>query len=147
MRKGFSLTETIVVLFVFSLVLGISFMSFSKLLKLSDSLFQSALILSQDIRGLQLSSILARNYSYLYLDFYTMKKYILKYPDSKLVERPLPKGIKLSSSSFGERGYLSFSPTGSPLEGGYIALSDGRRKLYVIVAVFTGRVRISESFP
>lgn len=139
--------EVVIALLLSSLVVGALSISFMRLYKFSDELFQSALVLSQDIRGLQLSSILSRNYSYLYLDFYSLKKYILRYPDSKTVERLLPEGISISSSSFGDRGYLSFSPTGAPLRGGYIGLSDGKRRLYVVIAVFTGRVRISEGSP
>lgn len=147
MKSGFSLVKIMMLLPLLSLTIGIVLLSPIKILRLFDSLTYSALVLSQDIRSLQLSSILNRDYSYLYIDFYSLKRYILRYPGSRSVERILPEKVKITSSSFGDTGYLSFSPTGSPLEGGYISLSDGKRRLYVVIAVFTGRVRISNSLP
>lgn len=134
-------------LLLLSIIGGMALLSLSKVLRLVDSLSYSALVLAHDIRSLQLSSILNRDYSYLYIDFYSLKRYILKYPDSRSIERALPAKVKIVSSSFGDTGYLSFSPGGSPIKGGYVGLSDGKRRLYVVIAVFTGRVRISGSLP
>ncbi|MCS7234226.1 MAG: hypothetical protein NZ900_09040 [Synergistetes bacterium] len=147
MKKSFLTLKMVIALFLSSLMVGIIFFSFLKILRLADKLAYSALVLSQDIRSLQLSSILSRDYSYLYIDFYSLRRYILRYPDSKVIERSLPQGVKIFSSSFGGTGFLSFSPSGSPLSGGYIGLSDGEKRLYVVIAVFTGRVRVTESLP
>ncbi len=132
---------------IVSILVGLGAVSYMRGLPNHYTLVNWALVLSSDIRGLQLSSIHERDYSKLYIDFFSMKRYILVYPSGKKLERYLPEGIKIGSSNFGGVGYLSFSPSGAPLQGGYISLTDGEKKLYVIVAVATGRVRISEKPP
>lgn len=147
MRKGLTTLELIVAFCVLALLTGIANVSFLKLFRLSNELSFCALSLAQDIRDLQLSAMMNKDYSRLYIDLIGRKRYIKVYPGSRSVERTLPGKVRISSSSFGGSDYLSFSPSGAPLNGGYIALTDGRRRLYVIVAVTTGRVRISERLP
>ena len=147
MRRSFSLIETLTITVILLILFGVGTMGYLRYLARDYALINWALILASDIRGLQLSSIHERDYSKLYLDFFSMKRYVLVYPSGEKVEKALSEGISIASSSFGGTGYLSFSPSGAPLQGGYISLTDGKRKLYVIVAVATGRVRISEKPP
>jgi len=146
MKRGVALLSVVVSFCAITLLGGAFCLSFFKVLRLGDKLGLSAMILAQDIRDLQLSSMTSRGYSRLYIDFSNLERYLKVYPDSKVVERRLPREVRVSSFSFTE-GYLSFSPSGAPLKGGYISLTDGKRRLYVIVAVTTGRVRISERLP
>ncbi len=147
MKKAFSLVEFLSIFAVVAILIGIGTLSYMRSLPSHYALTNWALILSSDIRGLQLSSIHEQDYSKLYIDFFSLKRYILVYPSGKKLERVLPEGIRVASSNFGGVGYLSFSPSGAPLQGGYISLTDGEEKLYVIVAVATGRVRISKKPP
>jgi len=84
---------------------------------------------------------------YLARDYYSMFL-----PEQKEIV-PLPVGIELAYLSFpgaeSQGGYsLGFTRTGAPSSGGTVVLKNRRgEKRYVIVAVGTGRVRVSPSPP
>lgn len=71
--------------------------------------------------------------------------------DSNAKQVRLPEGIMISNNFTSNT--LKFNSSASPNQGGHVVLATNENtynsldKLYIVVSVATGRVRISESFP
>lgn len=142
--RGFTLIETIAATAIFC-VLCFGLLPNVKSTMENLKLQLAAQKLSQDIRTIQQQAMSeGENYKVLF-DVYRRDNYqILKGFKSSRVF--LPKGISFLWTNFPDNT-LIFTPSGAPQQGGTVAIKNQKKRLYVIVNVATGRVRISEMAP
>lgn len=105
----------------------------------------AALRLCQDILLIQQNTVSEKSLYKILFDLKDRNFYLIAkgYKSEKI---NLPSGVYIENVNF-KYNTLSFYPTGAPTQGGTIVLKTRNKKLYVIVAVATGRVRISKIPP
>lgn len=142
--KGFTLIETITATAIFCAIYFCVVPNMKDIME-SFKLQLAAQKLSQDIRTIQQQAIAeGENYKILF-DVYRRDNYqILKGFKSSRVF--LPKGISFLWTNFPDNT-LIFTPSGAPQQGGTVSMKNQKKRLYIIINVATGRVRISETAP
>lgn len=147
---GFTIIEVTVVL----LIIGIVFITASPLTGKAISNFylkHTALKMAADIRELQQRALSESSSHYLmdfYSDHYIMKKSVHPVP-IKVATVHLPKTIEIEHTNFPDNKFR-FSAKGTPSQtGGTVTIRDqsSGRRMFVIIASVTGRVRVSNKPP
>jgi len=143
-ERGFTLIETIAATAIFGILCMIAVPNFKAVME-DVKLQLAAQKLAQDIRTIQQQAMSEGENRKILFDMHRRDSYqLLRGINSSRVY--LPKGILLSWTNF-PNNTLVFTPSGAPQQGGTIALKGEKDKLFVIVNVATGRVRISETAP
>ncbi|TYP51616.1 GspH/FimT family pseudopilin [Thermosediminibacter litoriperuensis] len=143
-RRGFTLIETIAVTAILGILCLITVPSIRTVMD-NFKLQVAAQKLVQDMRAVQ-QQAMAEGESYKILfDMHRCDNYQILhgYRASRVY---LPEGISLSWTNF-SKNTLIFTPSGAPEQGGTVAIKGAKGRLYVVVTVATGRVRISETAP
>lgn len=142
--KGFTLIETLAATAIFCLLFFVLLPNVKDVLD-NFKLQLAAQKMAQDIRTVQQKSISeGENYKVLF-DVYRQDNYqIAKGLSAKRVF--LPKGVYLLWTNFPDNT-LEFTPSGAPQQGGTVAIKNQHKRIYIIITVATGRVRISEAAP
>ncbi|HHY05173.1 MAG TPA: prepilin-type N-terminal cleavage/methylation domain-containing protein [Thermoanaerobacterales bacterium] len=144
LKKGFTLIEIIVVISIFSVLSLVGLPSFKRTLahhKLNIAAHQIA----QHIRLAQ-QKALSEGTSYrIIFDLHNKDNYFIK-KGNKGQKIYLTKNIVLAWTNF-DKDTLIFYMSGAPAQAGTIAIKNNKDKLYIIVSVATGRVRISKTPP
>ena len=144
MRRGFTLIEVLVVLFigalVYSLLLGVPLRGTS-----TADLKASARTLAAGLRQAQTTALATRRDALLTIDL-EAREFLVTGSDTT---RSLPKGLELKLFTAQQevtsesRGSIRFYPDGSST-GGRITVAAGERKYLVDVDWLTGRVSIAD---
>lgn len=143
-KKGFTIVEIILVVALLGVLSTISIPIYKKTMAYYE-LHTAARMISTDIRLAQQRAI-TEGKNYLVLFDTVNNKYLIKSNSSDAELRQLPERIAIDYTSFADNT-LTFSPSGAPTAG-HVGISDVYgNNLYIIVAVATGRVRISNEPP
>jgi prepilin-type N-terminal cleavage/methylation domain-containing protein len=142
--SGFTLIETVTVISIIGLLTTIAFPAFNSTLN-NHKLATCAATIASDIRLIQQKTVTEGIFYRLKYDPYAESYSILT--GSKEEVKKLPEGINLVTTSFANHTF-GFSLTGAPTPAGTVIIknSKGNHK-YIIVALATGRVRISDTPP
>ncbi len=142
--SGFTLIETVVVILIAGVFLGLVSIS-SKAVDRSR-LNIAALMVAEDIRLTQQLS-LNQNGEYRIIFDYTGERYYLLKGVEAVKTVNLPAGVNLVKTNF-PSDELKFNYRGIPSQGGTVTLRNKKGSyLYVIVTPVTGRVRIGTTPP
>jgi prepilin-type N-terminal cleavage/methylation domain-containing protein len=143
---GYTLIEVVMVIALLGLLYTMVAPNFKNTL-VKYKLQVAAQELAQNIRLAQQKTI-AEGVSYkIVFNLDKMDNYQLLYGRrGKLIK--LPSGVFFDWTTYADVDKtLVFNPSGAPNRGGTIAIKSGNNKLYVIVSVATGRVRIGKVPP
>ncbi|AQS58477.1 prepilin-type N-terminal cleavage/methylation domain-containing protein [Desulforamulus ferrireducens] len=156
-NKGFTLLEMVVVIMILGIVTAVALPNYGR--PLSDyRLYTAARQMQVEIRSLQQRSLslndteLANSMQFgTGITTYSITEVVRASPSSfqyKTKQIKLPDGISIISTSFNSNR-LNISKNGTVNNGGTITLGNAvtGKRLYVIVATGSGRVRVSNALP
>ncbi len=149
-ENGFTLLEIIIVTVIIALISVIAIPSISQL-KGKHDLERTARMMVSEFNFVQQTALAYGKTCRI--EFFTqVNAYRLRMPgETRLIW--LPEGISIASNNFpaidgGGYRLLSFNRNGAPNRGGTISLANERGdRLYIIIYLATGRIRISETPP
>jgi len=145
-NRGITLIELIIVLAILSIIFSISIPQFNDIIARYE-LQTTARMVASDLRLAQQMAISKGEYYRILFDLFNRDRYQLLSGTKMIKQVFLPKGVKLSATSFNGNTVM-FTPLGAPVPAGRIMLTGrNNENLFVIVAVATGRVRISSNPP
>ncbi|MBF7082132.1 prepilin-type N-terminal cleavage/methylation domain-containing protein [Desulfallas sp. Bu1-1] len=148
-RKGFTLIELIVVLLILTIAMSIAIPSFNNFLA-DYQLDAACRQLQQEIRSTGQDALADESSTYQINLYVRDDKYRMIDLSKPGVYREvvMPGGVDIVYTNF-ENDIIKFTPKGMPTSGGHISLRSRKtgKYQYVIVAVVTGRTRISDYPP
>ncbi|MGB9682823.1 MAG: type II secretion system protein [bacterium] len=153
--SGFTLVELLI---VFAMLGFIGILSYNGITNSLEylSLYNSAVLLANDIKECQNISMQEGVISRIVLDIVGDRYYLVKVENTPKVFRAvsLIGGVDLNWTNFAKYR-IEFDPVGcpdmrdvgTPDKGGTVALKSKNRWVYVIITPVTGHVRVSEKLP
>jgi hypothetical protein len=152
---GFTLVELLIVLLTLGLIGVLGYNGVNSTLEVL-SLYNSAVLLANDIKECQNISMQEGVISRVVLDLVGDRYYLVRVENTPKVFKtvPLIGGIDLNWTNF-TKYRIEFDPVGcpdmrdvgTPDRGGTVALKSRNKWMYVIITPVTGHVRISEKLP
>lgn len=146
-QPGFTLIELVLTLCIIGILASIAIPDFKATLE-DYRLKNAATEIASDIRLIQQRAISEGNIFKIIFDLNKRDRYHVAQGTRILKTAYLPDGVILEGTSLGGGHQIVFTESGAPSPAGSITLKNKRgERRYVIVAVATGRVRISENPP
>ncbi|WP_034629080.1 prepilin-type N-terminal cleavage/methylation domain-containing protein [Desulfotruncus alcoholivorax] len=145
-KQGFTLIELVITLMIMSIIAAIAMPDFKKACA-RHNLTVAAVVMRQEIWSWGQDSLQKEKAGYV-IEF-SKAKYQVKEGLAIKKSISMPSGVEITESKFGEGlvyDPLRFSARGYPIRNGHVTISNrsiGQVK-YVIVAPYTGRVRVSD---
>lgn len=142
-KDGFTLIEVLLCLMLICVLSALVLPNFKNT---TDNLKLSVAVqkLYQDVKLAQQKAISEGRTNKILFDTTKKNNYLL-IQDFQSVEVKLPEDIYIDWTNF-DSNTLIFYASGAPAQAGTVAIKNKNKKLYVIVSVATGRVRISEKW-
>lgn len=142
--SGFTLTELIVILALFSFLFSFSLPS---LANLRNTLIGRTIVqkISSQMRIAKIEALNQGKTTKIVFDI-TQNKYIYTNSSGKSTHHSMPDEAIFYRTNF-PLNTLRFYSTGTPSSGGTITLRIGNNLKYIIITPVTGRVRISDKPP
>ena len=142
--KGYTLIESMVVVVIISLLLGLGTNGLDYLMQW-NKLNTAAALLSSELKNTQSRAFYEG--VYYKLQFWPSLNRYRVYKKTELIDDIILKDIDLFNTNFTDNN-LYFYPNGVPSMGGTVTLKNKRGKiLYVIMTPVTARVRVSPDPP
>lgn len=147
MERGFSLIELLFVIMLAAVVSIITLPKYNTIITRYE-LKVTAGQIAADLRLVQQMAVSKDKTYRIIWDVENRNCYFISDATKILRKVTLPKGIKIDYTSF-RNNTTKILPSGAPEPAGSIAITslDKKNKVYIIVSVATGRVRISENAP
>lgn len=142
-NSGFTMIEVVAIV---ALVAMLTTFAVPDFIRLHDNyqLRISAQELANNIRGIQHRAITEGvSWRIVFNEIYKDRYQIVQGFNAKRVN--LPPKVFIEHNSFDN--VLEFKSSGAPNRGGHIVISNGYKKLYIILSVATGRIRIDDIPP
>ncbi|NPV44651.1 MAG: prepilin-type N-terminal cleavage/methylation domain-containing protein [Firmicutes bacterium] len=146
-QPGFTLIELVLTICILGFLVSIVIPNFKGTLE-DYRLKNAAMEIASEIRLIQQRAISEGDIFKIIFDLNNRDRYHVARGTRILKTAYLPDGVILEGTSLGGGHQIVFTESGAPVPAGSITLKNKRgERRYVIVAVATGRVRISENPP